>query len=109
MEKLKSKLIYLSPTFKEKIYNEFNTMLYKEFNQTISDVNYFFGYKEDHLYYILEEAFEAGGPSEMRSEIDYLIRSKITIFMMNTILFTIILKNILSLELDAKKYTTKHN
>ena len=58
MEEQKSKAIYLSLTFKQKIYNEFN--------QTISDVNYFFGHKEDHLYYILEEAFEAVGPSEMR-------------------------------------------
>ena len=74
MEEQKSKSICLSSTFKKKIYNEFNTMLYREFNQTISDINYFFGYKEDHLYYILDEAFEAGGPSEMRSEIDYLIK-----------------------------------
>ena len=74
MDEQKSKSICLSLTFKKKIYDEFNTMLYREFNQTISDINYFFGYKEDHLYYILDEAFEAGGPSEMRSEIDYLIK-----------------------------------
>ena len=47
MEEQKSKSICLSSTFKKKIYNEFNTMLYREFNQTISDINYFFGYKDE--------------------------------------------------------------
>lgn len=69
-----SNFINLSSRFKQKIYNEFNSILYKEFNQSISDVNYFFGYKENHLYEILDEAFEAGGSVELRNEIDYLIK-----------------------------------
>ena len=64
--------LFLS-SVKNKIYDEFNTKLYKDFNQTITDINYSFGYKEDHLYLILEEAFKVGGPSEMRNEIIYMI------------------------------------
>ena len=58
---------------KNKIYNDFNAVLYREFNETLDDINYIFGYKEDHLYLSLEEAFEEGGPSEMRNEIEYII------------------------------------
>ena len=58
---------------KNKIYNDFNAILYKEFNETLDDINYIFGYKEDHLYLSLEEAFEEGGAREMRNEIEYII------------------------------------
>ena len=40
----------------------------------------------------------------MRSEKDYLIRFKITIFMMNTILFTTILKNIAEVKSGKIKH-----
>ena len=75
MEQQKSKIVDLSPYLKKKIYNEFNAMLYKEFNQTVFDINYIFGYEEEHLFEVLEEAFDEGGPIKMRKEIDYTIQS----------------------------------
>jgi hypothetical protein len=75
MKTEKTNIIDLSLCLKKKIYNEFHTMLYKEFNQSISDINYIFGYQEDHLFEILEEAFDEGGPLKMRQEIDYTIQS----------------------------------
>jgi|TARA_B110000879_G_C10801284_1_gene366676 hypothetical protein len=75
MEQQKSKIVDLSPYLKKKIYNEFNVTLYKEFNQTIFDINYIFGYEEEHLFEVLEEAFDEGGPIKMRKEIDYTIQS----------------------------------
>lgn len=75
MEQQKSKIVDLSPYLKKKIYNEFNVTLYKEFNQTVFDINYIFGYEEEHLFEVLEEAFDEGGPIKMRKEIDYTIQS----------------------------------
>tara|TARA_B110000305_G_C18791931_1_gene338671 strand:- start:203 stop:463 length:261 start_codon:yes stop_codon:yes gene_type:complete len=75
MEQQKSKIVDLSSHLKKKIYNEFNAMLYKEFNQTVFDINYIFGYEEEHLFEVLEEAFDEGGPIKMRKEIDYTIQS----------------------------------
>jgi hypothetical protein len=75
MEQQKSKIVDLSSHLKKKIYNEFNAMLYKEFNQTVFDINYIFGYEEEHLFEVLEEAFDEGGPIKMRKEIDYTMQS----------------------------------
>jgi len=86
MEQQKSKIVDLSPYLKKKIYNEFNAMLYKEFNQTVFDINYIFGYEEEHLFEVLEEAFDEGGPIKMRKEIDYTIQSFKLDFNKNNIL-----------------------
>ena len=75
MEQQKSKIVDLSPYLKKKIYNEFHAMLYKEFNQTVCDINYIFDYENEHLFEVLEEAFDEGGPIKMRQEIDYTIQS----------------------------------
>ena len=86
MEQQKSKIVDLSPYLKKKIYNEFNVTLYKEFNQTVFDINYIFGYEEEHLFEVLEEAFDEGGPIKMRKEIDYTIQSFKLDFNKNNIL-----------------------
>jgi len=86
MEQQKSKIVDLSSHLKKKIYNEFNAMLYKEFNQTVFDINYIFGYEEEHLFEVLEEAFDEGGPIKMRKEIDYTIQSFKLDFNKNNIL-----------------------
>ena len=74
------KLIDLTLYIKKKIYNEFNILLYKDFNLTISETNYLFGYREGHLYDLLEKAYEVGGPSEIRKEIDYIRKLLTLIF-----------------------------
>ena len=86
MEQQKSKIVDLSSHLKKKIYNEFNAMLYKEFNQTVFDINYIFGYEEEHLFEVFEEAFDEGGPIKMRKEIDYTIQSFKLDFNKNNIL-----------------------
>ena len=76
MEKYNSKIIEFSFHLKKKIYKEFQTILFKEFNMTVSDINYIYGYERNHLFEVLEEAFdEGGGPHKMRLEIDYTIQS----------------------------------
>ena len=75
MEKQNTIIFDLSSHLKTKIYNEFHAILYKEFNKTVSDINYFFGYEKNHLFEVLEEAFDKGGPIKMRKEIDYTIQS----------------------------------
>ena len=75
MEKQNTIIFDLSSHLKKKIYNEFHAIVYKEFNQTISDISYIFGYQDEHLFEVLEEAFDEGGPIKMRQEIDYTIQS----------------------------------
>ena len=71
----KSKVIDFSFYQKKKIYNEFHESVYKEFNKSISDINYFFSYDSDHLFEVLEEAYDDGGPIKMRREVDYTLQS----------------------------------
>ena len=71
----KSKVIDFSFYQKKKIYNEFHESVYKEFNKSISDINYYFSYDSDHLFEVLEEAYDDGGPIKMRREVDYTLQS----------------------------------
>ena len=71
----KSKVIDFSFYQKKKIYNEFHESVYKEFNKSISDINYFFSYDSDHLFEVLEEAYDDGGPTKMRKEVNYTLQS----------------------------------
>jgi len=75
MTKPDSRIIDFSIYQKKKIYNEFHAIVYKEFNKSISDINNFFGYDSDHLFEILEEVYDEGGPIKMREEIGYTIES----------------------------------
>ena len=50
-------------------------MIYREFNKSIPDINYFFKYDNNHLFEVLEEAYDDGGPKKMREEIGYTIQS----------------------------------
>ena len=71
----KSKVINFSFYLKKKIYNEFHASVYKEFNKSIPDINYFFSYDSDHLFEVLEEAYDDGGPTKMRKEVNYTLQS----------------------------------
>ena len=71
----KNKIIDFSFYQKKKIYNEFHAIVYKEFNTSISDINDFFRYDNNHLYEVLEEAYDDGGPLKMREEVVYTIES----------------------------------
>lgn len=75
MRKRKNSIIDLSFYIKKKIYNEFHALVYKEFNKSIADINYYFRYDDNHLFEILEEAFDEGGPMKMREEVGYTIQS----------------------------------
>ena len=70
-----NKIINFSFYQKKKIYNDFHAIIYKEFNKSISDINYFFKYDNNHLFEVLEEAYDDGGPIKMREEIGYTILS----------------------------------
>ena len=75
MTKRDSRVIDFSFYQKKKIYNEFHATVYKEFNKSISDINYFFSYGSDHLFEVLEEAYDDGGPIKMRREFDCTLQS----------------------------------
>ena len=68
-----TKPIDFSNIIKKKIYVEFNVLLYKKFNRSISDINYLFCHREDHLQKILEKSYSKGGTREMREEVKYLL------------------------------------
>ena len=68
-----TKPIDFSNIIKKKIYVEFNVLLYKKFNRSISDINYLFCHREDHLQKILEKSYSKYGTTGMREEIKYLI------------------------------------
>ena len=68
-----TKPIDFSNIIKKKIYVEFNVLLYKKFNRSISDINYLFCHREDHLQKILEKSYSKYGARGMREEIKYLI------------------------------------
>ena len=70
-----NKIINFSFYQKKKIYNDFHAIIYKEFNKSISDINNFFKYDNNHLFEVLEEAYDDGGPIKMREEIGYTIQS----------------------------------
>ena len=70
-----TKIINFSNYQKKKIYNDFHAIIYKEFNKSISDINYFFKYDNNHIFEVLEEAYDDGGPVRMRKEVDYTIQS----------------------------------
>ena len=70
-----NKIIDFSFYQKKKLFNYFHAIIYKEFNKNISDINYFFGYGNNHLFEVLEEAYYDGGPIKMRKEIGYTIES----------------------------------
>ena len=42
---------------------------------TVYDINYIYDYEKNHLFEVLEESFDDGGPNKMRLEIDYTIQS----------------------------------
>ena len=67
MKTQETKVVDLSATIKKRIYNEFHAILYKEFNQTVCDINHIFGYENKHLFEVLEEAFDKGGPNKTRN------------------------------------------
>ena len=71
----KNKIINFSFYQKKKIYNDFHAIIYKEFNKSISDINNFFKYDNNHLFEVLEEAYDDGGPIKMWEEIGYTIQS----------------------------------
>ena len=75
MIKKQRKVIDFSSYQKKKIYKEFQTILFKEFNMTVSDINNIYGYERNHLFVVLEEAFDESGAHKMRLEIDYTIES----------------------------------
>ena len=75
MIKKQRKVIDFSSYQKKKIYNEFHASVYKEFNKSIPDINYFFSYDSDHLFEVLEEAYDDGGPTKMRKEVNYTLQS----------------------------------
>ena len=75
MIKKQRKVIDFSSYQKKKIYNEFHASVYKEFNKSIQDINCFFSYDSDHLFEVLEEAYDDGGPTKMRKEVNYTLQS----------------------------------
>ena len=58
---------------KEKILNEFNQDLYRNFNMTLTDANYLFGLYDGHINKVIDRVFENYGPAGLRKEIKYII------------------------------------
>jgi hypothetical protein len=74
MNELNKNILDFSSVNKDRIYNDFNEIAYREFNESLFDINLFFGLREDHLFEILEKAYLENGPYTMRQEFNYLVK-----------------------------------
>ena len=66
-------ILTLNDKIKNKILNEFNQDLYRNFDMTLSDANYIFGLYDGHINKVLDRVFEKYGPAGLRKEIKYII------------------------------------
>ena len=73
MSELNKNILDFSSVNKDRIYNDFNVIAYREFNESLFDINLFFGLREDHLFEILEKTYREDGPYMMRQEFSYVI------------------------------------
>ena len=73
MSELNKNILNFSLVNKDRIYRDFNVIAYRELNESLSDINLFFGLREDHLFEILEKTYREDGPYMMRQEFSYVI------------------------------------
>ena len=73
MSELNKNILNFSLVNKDRIYRDLNVIAYREFNESLSDINLFFGLREDHLFEILEKTYREDGPYMMRQEFSYVI------------------------------------
>ena len=73
MSELNKNILDFSLVNKDRIFRDFNVIAYREFNESLSDINLFFGLREDHLFEILEKTYREDGPYMMRQEFSYVI------------------------------------
>lgn len=66
-------ILTLNEKIKNKILNEFNQDLYRNFDMTLSDANYVFGLYDGHINKVINRVFEKYGPAGLRKEIKYII------------------------------------
>ena len=66
-------ILTLNDKIKNKILNEFNQDLYRNFDMTLSDANYVFGLYDGHINKVINKVFEKYGPAGLRKEIKYII------------------------------------
>ena len=66
-------ILTLNDKIKNKILNEFNQDLYRNFDMTLSDANYIFGLYDGHINKVINRVFEKYGPAGLRKEIKYII------------------------------------
>ena len=66
-------ILTLNEKIKNKILNEFNQDLYRNFDMTLSDANYIFGLYDGHINKVINRVFEKYGPVGLRKEIKYII------------------------------------
>ena len=59
---------------KDKIINDFNAELYKHFNITVADANYYIGYYNGYIYQLIDRVYKKHGPIGLRSEFRYIIQ-----------------------------------
>ena len=59
---------------KDKIINEFNEDLYRNFNMSLSDADDLYGWGYGYIYKILNRVFKNYGPVGLRRETEYIIQ-----------------------------------
>ena len=59
---------------KDKIINEFNEDLYRNFNMSLSDADDLYGWGYGYIYKILNRVFKNYGPAGLRRETKYIIQ-----------------------------------
>ena len=74
-------VLSINEKIKDKLIDEFNVDLYRNFNMTVSDSNHLFGYYDDYLYELIEHVYTKHGPSALREEMKYILEYLDFLFM----------------------------
>ena len=74
MNELNKNILDFSSVNKDRIYKDFNAILYREFNESLFETNLYFGLREDYFFEILEKAYLENGPYTMRQEFNYIVK-----------------------------------
>ena len=74
-------IISINEKIKDKLIEEFNADLYRNFNMTVSDSNHLFGYYDDYLYELIQYVYSKHGLTALREEMRYILKYLDFLFM----------------------------
>ena len=71
-------VLIINEKIKDKILNEFNEDLYRNFNMTMTDAGELYGWGYKYMHKILNRVFKNYGPGGLKRETKYIIQYPIS-------------------------------